>query len=146
CLVALVAVMWTTIGIGAFLAVQIPVTLITCAAGVWLFYVQHQFEETYWYGHQEWDFVEASLYGSSHLVLPRPLQWLTAWIGIHHVHHLNSLIPNYRLEACLDANPELQVARKVTLKDGWDLLWLTLWDERSERLIRFSELKSLATA
>ena len=75
-----------------------------------LFYVQHQFEETYWHEHADWSYFEAALQGSSHLVLPRPLQWITASIGIHHVHHLSARIPNYRLQECLNENPELQHA------------------------------------
>ena len=96
-----------TIGLGSFFLVQIPVTLFASAAGVWLFYVQHQFENTYWDWHDDWDFYDAALVGSSHLALPKPLQWLTASIGLHHVHHLSSRIPNYRLQKAMDENPEL---------------------------------------
>ena len=84
---------------------------------------------------------DAALYGSSHLVLPKPLQWITANIGIHHVHHMSSRIPNYRLQECLDANPDLQVARQVRMRDTWNLMRLTLWDEQSERLVGFRELR-----
>ena len=141
-LVAVVTLMVWAVGWKAFLLIQAPITLGTCSLGVWLFYVQHQFEDTYWHKHDEWNFYEASLLGSSHLVLPWPLQWMTAHIGVHHVHHLNSKIPNYRLQACHDANPELQVARKITVRDGWRLLRLNLWDEERERLIGFRELAS----
>lgn len=133
---------WLTIGLDRFLMVQAPVTLITCATGVWLFYVQHQFEETYWHRHEEWDFVEASIRGSSHLVLPRPLQWITASIGLHHVHHLSARVPNYRLQECLDGTPELQVATRIGILDGWRLFRLTLWDEDARRLIGFREMKN----
>ena len=139
-LVAVVALLVWAIGWKAFLLIQAPITLGTCSLGVWLFYVQHQFEDTYWHEHENWDFYEASLHGSSHLVLPWPLQWMTAHIGVHHVHHLNSMIPNYRLQACHDANPELQVAHRITIRDGWRLLWLNLWDEDQRRLVRFSEV------
>jgi acyl-lipid omega-6 desaturase (Delta-12 desaturase) len=141
-LVGVVGIMVWAVGWKAFVLVQAPITVITCALGVWLFYVQHQFEDTYWHEHEHWDFYEASLLGSSHLVLPRPLQWLTAHIGVHHVHHLNSMIPNYRLQACHDANPELQVARRITLRDGWRLLRLNLWDEEGRRLVGFREVAS----
>ena len=97
-LVVIVAMMWATIGIKAFLLVQVPITLFACALGVWLFYVQHQFEDTYWHHHDEWDFFDAGLQGSSYLVLPKPLQWLTANIGIHHN-------PPHRRE-----DPQLQAA------------------------------------
>ncbi len=139
-LVALTAGAIAVVGLGPFLWVQVPVTLFACSIGVWLFYVQHQFEDTYWHRHEDWDFYEAALHGSSHLALPRPLQWLTAHIGLHHVHHLNSKVPNYRLEECLEANPALQVARKVTLRDGWRLLSLNLWDEDEGRLVRFKDV------
>jgi omega-6 fatty acid desaturase (delta-12 desaturase) len=139
-IVAIIVVMAWAIGLDRFLLVQAPVTLMTSSLGVWLFYVQHQFEDTYWHRHKDWDFYEASLHGSSHLVLPRPFQWLTAHIGVHHVHHLNSTIPNYRLQACLEANPELQVARRITARDGWRLLWLNLWDEERNELVRFRDI------
>lgn len=144
CLVGVVALAWTTIGIRDFLLVQGPVTLLTCSLGVYLFYVQHQFEDTYWHQHEEWDYFDAAVLGSSHLVLPRPLQWITASIGIHHVHHLNAMIPNYRLEECLEASPELQRATKITLRDSFRLLGLALWDEDRRRLIGFRELGAVA--
>jgi len=141
CLLGVLLLAWQTIGLQRFFLVQIPVTVLTCSIGVWLFYVQHQFEDTYWHRHEEWDYFEAALQGSSHLVLPKPLQWITGNIGIHHVHHLNSQIPNYRLQECLDATPALQQARQVTIRQSWKLLFLTLWDEESQRLIGFRELR-----
>jgi omega-6 fatty acid desaturase (delta-12 desaturase) len=141
-LAAVVCLLGFTLGWQRFLLVQVPITLATSSLGVWLFYVQHQFEDTYWHSHDDWDFYEASLRGSSHLVLPAPFQWLTAHIGVHHVHHLNSMIPNYRLQDCHDANPELQVARRITVRDGFRLLRLNLWDEDRRRLVGFGDLKS----
>jgi omega-6 fatty acid desaturase (delta-12 desaturase) len=141
CLAGIWVVMAFTIGLERFLLVQAPITMLTCALGVWLFYVQHQFEDTYWHRHENWNYFDAALHGSSHLVLPKPLQWITASIGLHHVHHLNSQIPNYRLQECLDATPELQQATRITLRDGFRLLRLTLWDETRQRLIGFRELK-----
>lgn len=139
-LTLLVAVMALTIGIERFLLVQLPLTMVACSMGVWLFYVQHQYEQTYWHRQERWDFFDAALLGSSYLVLPRPLQWLTANIGLHHVHHLSSRIPNYRLEEAMLANPELREVTRVTLGDSVRLATLTLWDEESERLIAFREL------
>lgn len=130
-----------TIGLGSFLMVQVPITIMSGGAGILLFYVQHQFEETYWHRKPDWDYFEAAVFGSSHLVLPPPLQWLTASIGVHHVHHLSSRIPNYRLQECLDANPELQRATRVTLRDSARLFRLTLWDEEADRMIGFRDLK-----
>jgi omega-6 fatty acid desaturase (delta-12 desaturase) len=141
-----VALMWTTIGIERFLLVQIPVTLIASTLGIWMFYVQHQYEDTYWHQHQEWDYYDASLYGSSYLVLPRPLQWLTASIGVHHVHHMSARIPNYRLQQVHDENPEFHVVTKVRFGDTLKLINLALWDEDRRKLIRFKDLKKLGRA
>jgi omega-6 fatty acid desaturase (delta-12 desaturase) len=138
---AILVVMAFTIGIKRFLLVQAPLTLLACSLGVWLFYVQHQYEETYWYKQERWDFFEAALKGSSYLALPRPLQWMTANIGIHHVHHLSSRIPNYRLQEVMEAHPELQQVKRVTLLESFRLARLTLWDEESDRLIGFRELR-----
>ncbi len=139
----IVLVMTYTMGLGTFLMVQIPITLISCSTGVWLFYVQHQFEETYWHEHENWNYFDAALNGSSHLVLPRPLQWMTANIGIHHVHHLNSQIPFYKLEECMNSCKELQQATKITIRDSWHLFRLTLWDEENTRMITFGDLRRL---
>ena len=143
-LVAVVAVMWITIGLKSFLLVQVPMTLIASTIGMWMFYVQHQFEHTYWHWHQSWDYYDSALHGSSYLVLPKPLQWITANIGVHHVHHMSSRIPNYKLQQVHDENPEFHVVRKVTLKDTWRLLTLSLWDEDRRKLIRFRDLGRLA--
>jgi omega-6 fatty acid desaturase (delta-12 desaturase) len=145
-LAAIVAVAALTGNLWSFLLIQIPVSLIASAIGVLLFYVQHQYEESYWHKHEGWDYYEAAIKGSSHLVLPRPLQWLTANIGLHHVHHLNSQIPNYKLEACLEASPELQTATRITMRDMWRLFWLTLWDEENRRMIRFRDLPTAGSA
>jgi omega-6 fatty acid desaturase (delta-12 desaturase) len=139
-----IALIWVamafTIGLRDFLLVQAPITLLTCALGVWLFYVQHQFEDTYWHNHDDWNYFDAALHGSSHLVLPKWMQWLTASIGLHHVHHLNPQIPNYRLQDCLDSSPDLQRATRVTVVDGWRLLRLALWDEDQKKLVGFRGL------
>jgi omega-6 fatty acid desaturase (delta-12 desaturase) len=145
-LAAVVALLGVTLGWQRFLAVQLPVTILSGTIGVWLFYVQHQYEDTYWHRHGDWDFFDAALMGSSHLVLPKPLQWITGNIGIHHVHHLSSRIPNYRLEECMNANPELQQATRVTMRDAWRLMNLTLWDEERRQLVRFRDLGRRASA
>jgi len=141
-----VTVMVLAVGWKAFLMVQLPVTLMACTLGVWLFYVQHQFEHTYWHWHENWDYYDASLHGSSYLKLPAPLQWITANIGVHHVHHMSARIPNYKLQRAHDENPEFQVVTKVTLKDTWKLINLTLWDEERRRLIRFKDLRTRQSA
>ena len=127
------------VGWKAFLAVHVPVVLFTTSLGVWLFYVQHQFEDTYWHRHDDWDYYDAALQGSSCLALPRPLQWITANIGIHHVHHLSARIPNYKLQECMDAVPEFQEVTRLTLRDSWRLTRLALWDEDALELISFRE-------
>jgi omega-6 fatty acid desaturase (delta-12 desaturase) len=108
--------------------------------GVWLFYVQHQFEDAYWVPHNRWDYVEAALLGSSHLRLPRPLRWVTANIGLHHVHHVAPRIPNYRLQQCHDANLLFHRSPTITLRSGTAALRLTLWDEEQGRLVRFRDV------
>lgn len=129
-----------TMGPGRFLLVQAPITVLAGTIGVFLFYVQHQYEDTYWRYRDRWDYFEAALHGSSHLVLPGPLQWCTANIGLHHVHHMNSRIPNYELQRCFDDNPELQRVTQLTLGQSLGTLRLTLWDEETDQLIGFREL------
>ena len=136
-LAALVLLAWRTVGLGDFLRVQLPISLIAGSIGVFLFYVQHQFEDTYWREHPEWDFHAAGLQGSSYLVLPRVLQWFTANIGLHHIHHVNSRIPNYRLPECYRREPVFQHVTRITLWDGVKCLRLALWDEQSGRLVSF---------
>ena len=135
---AVVITMCLLVGWRSFFLVHLPVVALTSSVGVWLFFVQHQFEDTYWERKPEWDYYDAALQGSSHLVLPRPLQWITANIGLHHVHHLSARIPNYRLQECLDAHPELQTAAKVTIRSSWALTRLALWDEESRKLVDFA--------
>ena len=112
-------------------------------AGVWLFYVQHQFEDAYWTSHGDWDYATAALRGSSHLELSAPLRWFTGHIGLHHVHHLAPRIPNYRLQRCHDENPLMQTAPVVTLRSGMAALRLALWDEERARLVRFNQVDAI---
>jgi len=142
-LAALVLLAWRTIGLGDFLRVQLPISLIAGSIGVFLFYVQHQFEDTYWREHPEWDFHAAGLQGSSYLVLPKVLQWFTANIGLHHIHHVNSRIPNYRLPECFKREPVFQHVTRITLWDGVKCLRLALWDEKSGRLVSFRTARAV---
>ena len=144
-LAAILVLAGLTIGLKAAMLVHLPVLIVTGTVGVWLFYVQHQFEDTYWKEHTDWSYFEAGLEGSSYLVLPKPLQWVTASIGIHHIHHLSARIPNYRLQQCLDENPQLQHVTRITIWDGLKTLRLALWDEDSRRLISFREARRLAS-
>lgn len=113
--------------------------LIATAIGVWLFYIQHQFEDTYWQRGEDWDFHAAAFEGSSFYDLPRFLHWLTGSIGYHHLHHLASRIPNYRLRACFEANPSLQQARRLTVWSSFKSLRLALWDEEAHKLVSFRQ-------
>ncbi|HEY4138266.1 MAG TPA: fatty acid desaturase, partial [Casimicrobiaceae bacterium] len=107
--------------------------------GVWLFYVQHQFEDAYWASHGEWDYIEAALLGSSHLRLPAILRWFTGNIGLHHVHHVAPRIPNYRLQRCHDENVVFHQSPTVTLRSGAAALRLALWDTDRRRLVSFRD-------
>jgi omega-6 fatty acid desaturase (delta-12 desaturase) len=125
------------VGPTALLAGWGATLLLASAIGVWFFYVQHQFEDTYWRQATDWDFHRAAVEGSSFYDLPRFLHWLTGSIGYHHIHHLASRIPNYRLRACFDENPALQRARRVTLWGSIKSARLALWDEEARRLVSF---------
>jgi omega-6 fatty acid desaturase (delta-12 desaturase) len=121
----------------------LPVMIIASWVGNWLFYVQHQFEEAHWERDSDWNFHVAAVVGSSYFKLPPILQWFSGNIGLHHVHHLCSRVPNYRLQACLDAAPELhEVAKQITLRESLRCWRLTLWDERRRLLVGFRDLES----
>ena len=130
-----------TIGWQAYVLIQIPIMVIGGAAGVWLFYIQHQFEGVYWERHEKWDFVAAALRGSSFYKLPRILQWFSGNIGFHHIHHLSPRIPNYNLESCYNSSPLFQAVKSITLRSSLKSLKFRLWDERSRCLVGFSAVK-----
>ena len=127
-----------------FLLVQAPITIVASIIGVWLFYVQHQFDGAYWKRTDKWSFSDAALQGSSQYELPRIISWFSADIGLHHIHHLCSKIPNYRLRECLSGHPELQAENKFGFRQSVSAIKLTLWDEQRERLVGFKELQSTA--
>jgi omega-6 fatty acid desaturase (delta-12 desaturase) len=131
------------VGIGPFLLVHLPITLIAASVGVWLFYIQHQFDPTFWARDNEWRFQDAALYGSSHYHLPGILRWFTANIGVHHVHHLSSRIPYYRLPRALRDYPELCGVSRLTLLESFRCVRLALWDERERRLVPFRAVRDL---
>ncbi len=141
---AVLALAMYLVGVADILMVQIPVTLIASSIGVWLFFVQHQYERTYWEHHKDWSFEEAALRGSSYYALPRVLRWFTADIGTHHIHHLCSRIPNYRLNECLAANPKLAEVERLTFWQSIKCIRLTLWDEETKRLVGFREAAKAA--
>jgi len=133
---AILALGWKTV-----LIVYILPYYLAAMAGVWLFYVQHQFEDAYWAPHENWDYGEAALRGSSHLRLPMVLQWFTGSIGLHHVHHAAPRIPNYRLQSCHDDNPVFHHSPTITLRSGMSALRLALWDEERHRLVAFRDIR-----
>lgn len=131
-----------TFGVSLVLWTYLPVIVIASWIGNWLFYVQHQFDSTYWDGDGDWNFHEAALSGSSYFVLPPLLKWFSGNIGLHHVHHLCSRVPNYRLQDCLDDAPELdRVAKRITLRESLGCWRLALWDERRRMLVGFRDLE-----
>ncbi|MFN2107891.1 MAG: fatty acid desaturase [Candidatus Promineifilaceae bacterium] len=129
------------IGFGTFLMLYLPVVFVATFIGSWLFYVQHQFEDTYWAEGDEWDYAAAALEGSSYYKLPKILQWFTGNIGFHHIHHLSPRIPNYKLQSCHENNPDLQNIPTMTLASSIKSSTLTLWDEEEKRLISFREFR-----
>jgi omega-6 fatty acid desaturase (delta-12 desaturase) len=136
---AVLAGLMVAFGIGTTLMVVIPTLLVAATTGVWLFYVQHQFERAHWDDGDNWSFHDAALNGSSHLDLPQPLRWFTGNIGMHHVHHLASRIPFYRLPGVLKAYPQLRELNRLTVPQTIKPLTLALWDEDQRRLVSFRE-------
>jgi len=139
-LVAVYAALVLGLGWQTVLMVQLPIIVVAGALGVWLFYVQHQFEDTYWEHEEAWDFYRAGAHGSSFYDLGPLGHWLTGNIGYHHIHHLASQIPNYRLADCFRDNPSLQRATRLTLRASLRCARLRLWDEERRTMVTFREL------
>lgn len=142
-IVAISALLCWQIGWESFLLVQGPIFFISAMLGIWLFYVQHQFEDTYFEEDEHWDYVKAAVEGSSFYKLPKILQWLTGNIGYHHVHHLSPRVPNYNLEEVHNNTPPLQNVPTITLKTSFTSLRFRLWDSENKKFIGFKELKSM---
>ena len=140
-LVLLGSVLIPLVGVRAVLLAHLPVLVLAATIGVWLFYVQHQYEGARWARHDSWNAGAAALEGSSHFVLPQPFRWLTANIGAHHVHHAASRIPFYRLPAALESHPALISAPRIGLRDAVRALKFALWDENAGRLVSFREAR-----
>jgi acyl-lipid omega-6 desaturase (Delta-12 desaturase) len=130
-------------GIKAYLLIQLTVMAVAGSAGIWLFYVQHQFEGVYWERGEEWDYTAAALQGSSFYKLPKILQWFSGNIGFHHIHHLSSRIPNYNLERCHKAHPLFQNVKPVTLFSSLKSFAFRLWDEPHRKLVGFRQVRNL---
>lgn len=129
-------------GLMPLLLIFLPTSLIAASIGVWLFYVQHQFEETHWDKDEDWQLHDAALHGSSHYVMPAVLQWITANIGVHHVHHLYSRIPFYRLTEVLRDYPVLEQANRLTMMESFACVKLQLWDERDRKLLSYRQVRA----
>lgn len=129
------------IGFMNMVMIFLPIHWLASAAGVWLFYVQHQFDPAYWKRNPEWSYNEAALHGSSYLKLPPVLQWFTGNIGFHHIHHLKISVPNYRLQKAFESSPDFQKVHTLTFWTSFKTMFLGLWDEEGERLITFGQLR-----
>jgi acyl-lipid omega-6 desaturase (Delta-12 desaturase) len=145
-IVAMLGALTALVGVEQLILIQLPIAIMASSAGLWMFYIQHQFEAAYWERDPEWDYVTASLKGSSYYRLPRLLQWFTGNIGFHHIHHLSAKIPNYRLEACYQENPLFQEVNVITLRQSFQALSAKLWDEDQKRMVGFRNLPPIKTA
>jgi omega-6 fatty acid desaturase (delta-12 desaturase) len=141
-LVVIVGGLCALVGWQEYLLVQGPAILLAGSAGVWLFYVQHQFEDVYWEDSERWTYADAALRGSSHLVLPKILQFFSGNIGLHHVHHLSARIPNYNLQRAHDENPIFHDVPTISMRDGLRAVRLKLWDEEQRRLVTWAEARA----
>jgi omega-6 fatty acid desaturase (delta-12 desaturase) len=139
-------VMGSIFGFLPFLALQLAIITAAGAIGIWLFYMQHQFEHAYWERHQDWDYTVAALEGSSFLRLPKVLQWFSGNIGFHHIHHLSPRIPNYHLERCHRSHTLFSAVPVMTFWSSFRSLRLRLWDEASRRLVGWNDLRQLRRA
>ncbi len=145
-ILCIVGTLWLTIGVRAVIAIYLPVFLLAAATGIWIFYVQHQFEDTYWEDHATWDYDTAAFRGSSYYKLPRVLEWMTGSIGLHHIHHADPKIPNYHLRRCYDETKELQNVTQITLGESFRTASLRLWDTEQGRLVSFDTIKERMVA
>ena len=131
------------VGLKAYLIIQLIILMVAGGAGVWMFYVQHQFEDVYWERGEDWSYVAAALQGSSFYKLPRILQWFSGNIGFHHIHHLSPRIPNYNLEKCHQADPLFQQVKPITLFSSFKSATYRLWDEKNKKLVGYRHLREL---
>jgi omega-6 fatty acid desaturase (delta-12 desaturase) len=145
-LAAIIGGLCWLIGWQDFLLIWAPPAMLAGSVGIWLFYVQHQFEDAYWQNAGEWDYADAALRGSSYLKLPKVLQFFTGNIGLHHVHHLNARIPNYNLQRAHDENPVFHQVPTLSLLDGLQAVKLKLWDQESGKMVTFAQARTLYPA
>lgn len=138
-----VIAMCQVFGVVPYLIIRLIVTAVASSIGVWLFYVQHQFEDVYWERGDDWDYVNAALKGSSFYKLPKVLQWFSGNIGFHHIHHLSARIPNYNLQKCHEADPLFQQVKPLTLWGSFKTATLRLWDEKSGKLVGYAHARRI---
>ena len=141
-LLCMVAALCFIFGVKAFLLIQLTIMMFSGAAGVWMFYVQHQFDGAYWERAEDWDYTSAALQGSSFYRLPAILQWFTGNIGFHHIHHLSPRIPNYNLERCHQSHRIFEEVKPVTIVSSLKSLTYHLWDEQKRRLVSFRQIRN----
>jgi omega-6 fatty acid desaturase (delta-12 desaturase) len=139
-MITLITVLAYIVGPAAFFKVYLPIIIVASSIGTWMFYVQHQYENTYWERTGEWNYCQAAINGSSFYDLPKILHWFYGNIGYHHIHHLSAKIPNYNLPKCFAENPELQKAKSMTLWESRKCLDMALWDEDKHEMVRFADL------
>lgn len=138
---AFIAMMSLILGFWNYLSIQLPVIFIAASAGMWLFYVQHQYEDVYWSRHENWDLTKSGLEGSSYYKLPAVLQWIVGNIGLHHIHHVRANIPNYNLQRCYNEVPVLQTVPPLTIRMSLKSLRLNVWDEQRQKLVSFKTVR-----
>ena len=143
-LLAVVGVASFTMGFQTYLLIQLPVILIGGTLGLWLFYVQHQFETVYWARNEFWDLTKVALEGSSYYKLPKVLQWFTGNIGLHHIHHIRANIPNYNLQECFDEIRAFQAVEPLTMRTSLKSLCLALYDEKKKKMVSFRAMRAMA--
>ena len=144
--IAIIFLMIWAIGLKAYLMIQIPVLYIASVHGVWLFYVQHQFEDVLWTRSSEWDYKTLAIQGSSFFKLPKVLQWFTGNIGFHHIHHLSPRIPNYKLEKCHNENSLFHEVNTITFFSSLRTMKLRLWNEKTQQLVSIRSFKKAENA
>jgi omega-6 fatty acid desaturase (delta-12 desaturase) len=142
-IVTVIVLMSMTLGFVNYLLIQLPVLFIAASTGMWLFYVQHQYEGVYWARHENWDLTKAGLEGSSYYKLPKIMQWMAGNIGLHHIHHVRANIPNYNLQRCYNEVSAMQRVKPLTIRQSIGCTWLKLWDEKQQKLVGFRALKQL---
>jgi len=140
-LLAIIAVFSLTIGLDKYLMIQLPLAWLAGMVGIWMFYIQHQYENVYWERDNNWDYFCAALQGASFYKLPGIMQWFSGNIGFHHIHHLSPRIPNYYLDKCFEENPALQNAETFTFRTGLKSLSLRLYDESARKLVSFKDMR-----